>query len=212
MVEFTTNEILCYNSLLDGKKIQGIRLLFPPMTLKRKIIDDTVTYLRKENLAEESGNLTVVGEAKLHIIRKYKEAEKYLAINNMAISFQKGRSMIMAVQTKDDNLMLEAGERTAILQGLLKKYVFLQRNEECEEEQQTCILKDDDWENLIERIEMKNLILVQKYRNENLIENLALFCHDGSCYEYRVIEKKLIKKTASGIRKRLNELLEVEGE
>ena len=212
MVEYTTSEMLCYNSLLNGKKIQGIRLMFPPMLMKKQILEETIAYLKKERLAEESGELTAVGEAKLHIIRKYKEADRYVAINNIAVSFQKGRSMIMAVQTKEDSFTFEIGDRAGIMLGLLREYDFLRQEEKKKSEYRTNFLTDEGWKELMAQIETRNLILVQKYKNEDIIEDIALFCYEGNCYELNVTKKMMKEKPVSEIRKRLMELLELEDE
>ncbi len=213
MVEYTMNEILCYNSLLDGKKIQGIRLMFPPITRKQTIIDDTLKQLKEEKLVDETGKLTAAGEAKLHIIRTYKQADTFLSLNNIAISFQNNRKMIMAVQNKEGKFMLETGDRAGIMLGLMKEYPFLQCQDKNEQkEMEPTILSEERWEELREQIEIRNMILLQKYRKENAEENIILFSHEGNCYEYQNEKNTLIRKEPSGVRKRIMALLELEGE
>lgn len=211
MVEYTINEILCYNSLLDRKKIQGIRLMFSPVTMKQEIIENTMKQLKEEQLVDEAGRLTVVGEAKLHIIRTYKDSDKYLLINNIAISFQKNRKMIMAVQNEEGKFIFETGDRTGIMLGLVKEYSFLQQKDNSsQKKREHMILSKEQWSEIEERLELKNFILLQKYERDKMKENIALFSDKMKCYEYNFESRELTEREPSEIRRKIMILLEVE--
>ena len=208
-MEYSMNELLCYNSLLDGKKIQGIRIIYPSLVLKKQIVDKTLKELKEKNLIDESGRQSKLGAAKLHIIRLYKEAHTYIAINKVAAALKPNGKMIMAVQTGKEKIQIESGERAAILLSILKTYPFL-----CEESKEECIkegieLSESKWNEMSGRISMQEAIVFQKMYKGEQQHNIVIFRVDNKLYKYDYLRKKLYESSTRKLRMELIELLEL---
>jgi hypothetical protein len=211
MITYMMNEILCYNSLMDGKKIPGIRISFPGIVLKKKLAEDTVRQMKGEGLVNDDGSLTKLGEMKLAILKAYKDSRVHMAVNNTTMSFLENNKMIIATYKSDVGFELESCDRAVFLVALLTQYPFLcDKQYVVQHDDNARYLSESQWSDIMGRIKMDETLFIQKMYGGEMADDMAMFKMEGKYFMFNNRTMKLSETTTYAMQHKLREMIEME--
>ena len=85
-MQFTSGEMLCFNSLLDGKKIHGIKLNCEDYFNKESYIQEILKGLQEKKFLTNDFKINELGVLPIKLLESYKKAKKYVTIDRIVVS------------------------------------------------------------------------------------------------------------------------------
>lgn len=202
-MNFTQVELICFNSVLDGKHIVGTHFKTP--TQQDDYVQSTVISLQAKgflNADEQPNNLFV---AATKILQEYKNANEYLFLNKSRLALGP-RFLVALTLLEDDTYDLTRMDKALFFAGLLEQSPSL-KNADRVELQQVQISParwNDTWK---PRQTIKDYYWMQKMTNNTPGKLAISYQVDGELYVYYPAKATLVKCGPSYIRRLMMEML-----
>ena len=130
-MELSWDILLAFNSILDGKRIRGIRFNSIKPESEELLVKETVGKMIKSGLAKESGELTEKGEMIRYVLDQYKTAKTVIYINRIRIGLAKGNICPALIPTYEKGQLTKVDvriiHREMIFLALIEGYSILRQ-------------------------------------------------------------------------------------
>jgi len=209
-MRFTTQEMVCFNSILDGEKIFGVTLEIPSVMIESTYIKETQDLLMNKGILDNEAQLTQAGAIPIRILDEYKKADRYIFLNHLRMSLHKDDSVII-ISKIDDEYEFIRQHKTQFILSLFKQIEFL-RNAGKPDDQLVEKVSMEDFEKFIDDYKAEEIFVVKKFiENEPVFEKVyCLKNADGTEYDISQSERKNINSW--NLKRAIQELFEIEGE
>lgn len=185
-MKFLKQELVCFNSILDGKPIVGIQLNKEEIQDEDKYIAKTIELLKEKNILDEKGKLTQVGILPIKALEEYKNAKEHVSINMLRIGVLED-DKIVVIDTKDDKYDIYMSHKAYIIKEILEKSSFMRlssnKNDNFKIEKiqyDKLISKKEDYE--------KESLSVNKYSCGCVVDEKIYYWDDNEGFEYDLIK------------------------
>lgn len=177
---FSEQELICFNSILDGKNIIGIEFSNEKIKDESKYIEQTIEKLKRKNIIDKAGKLTKIGVLPILALEEYKKAKEHIRINTLNIGVLEDNNFIV-IDTMKDDYNIYMSSKIEIIKEILKKSDFIraESSNECEFQKESVPfskLISDDFD--------KKSILISKYRNGRKIYEKIYYWNEKEGFEY----------------------------
>jgi len=184
-MKFLKQELVCFNSILDGKPIVGIILNKEEIQNEDKYVAETIALLKEKNILDEKGELTQVGILPIKALEEYKKAKEHVSINMLRIGILKD-DKIVVIDTRDGKYDIYMSHKAFILKELLEKSSFMRLKSNKNDNFKIEKIQYDKVFNKKEDYEKESL-LINKYSCGCVIDE-KIYCWDGNeGFEYNLI-------------------------
>ena len=130
-MELSWDILLAFNSILDGKRIRGIRFNSIKPESEEVFVKETVGKMIKSGLVKESGELTETGEMIRYVLNQYKTAQTVVFINRIRIGVVKGNICPALIPTYEEGQLSKVDVRIVhkeiIFLALIEGYPILRQ-------------------------------------------------------------------------------------
>lgn len=211
---FTTGEMLCFNSLLDGKKVYGITFDYDSDCDEKIFIQETLESLREKELLTDAYKLTEKGAVMVKILEEYKKSATYLTVNNTFIASIDSKYGVVI------NCPVEGGREKYLMTALSKKeiidYLLESRPDIGNKYRKYKISSkiEFDGQELYEdlvKYESDKIIYIKKEKNNQVELERIYYWDDKQGYFYECREQIRVEMEPGEICGILCEMLEIEG-
>jgi len=207
-MKFTTQEMVCLNSILGGKNIFGIALQLPAIMIEEDYIRETQELLIEKGVLDKERHLTKEGAILIKLLDEYKKAEKHIFLNKSRMSLHKDGSMIIISKMKD-GYEFQRQHKTAFIFNMLKQVSFL-RNEGKPEDRMVEKVPFKEFELTLDDFKAEEIFVLKKFEKYSAVFE-KIYClknSHGIEYELQKEEKKQINSWE--LRKVIQEIFELE--
>jgi len=186
-MKFLKQELICFNSILDGKAIVGINLSKEEIQDEDKYIKETIDLLKEKNILDEFGKLRQVGILPIKALEEYKNAKEHLSINMLRIGVLKDDNIVV-IDTKDDKYDIYMSHKAVIIKEILRKSRFMRSSSSSSSSSNFVIekIKCDKLTNKKEDYDKESLSVI-KYSNGCTIKEKVYYWDDNEGFEYDFI-------------------------
>jgi hypothetical protein len=184
-MKFSKQELICFNSILDGKAIVGINLSKEEIQDEDKYIKETIDLLKEKNILDENGKLMQLGTLPIKALGEYKNAKEHVSINMLRIGIL-DEDKIVVIDTKDDKYDIYMSHKAIIIKEILGKSSFMRSSSTSSDnfviekiKDNNLIIKKEDYD--------KESLSVIKYSNGCHIKEKIYYWDDNEGFEYDFI-------------------------
>lgn len=205
---FTESELICFNSVLDGKQIVGLNIKDKKEMDNKKYVEDTVESLKKKGIIDSNGQISKVGILPIKALEDYKGCERHIAINGACFGLINNQEVI-SIRKIDDNYDILRVNKLSIITELLQKSAFLRKDSKSQdyksEEQAIDILelliKNDNY--------LKDSLHINRYLKGEIMSNEIFFYDDNKGFKYDVIGKRLKEIQPCEVKKTIVDIFDI---
>lgn len=210
-MQFTGEEIICFNSILGGGELEWVELPPIPFGNREDYIKGTVGQMKEKGLVTGKDQLTQTGQLALRVLDEYKKAETKLRINNLRIAIVDKEIVVLIARVQEEYEM-KFELKQNVMEAVMAAYPFLGGRQEGRVKREPRFMPYEEWENEIDSITEENSLMVSLCREKKLMEQRIYYWDEegGCCYQPE--KKTRHKKGPEDIRKELSALMEGEGE
>lgn len=183
---FSEKELICFNSILDGKKILGISIEDKEEMNTGEYIKDTIVSLKEKGIIDSEGNISKIGVLPIRALEQYKNCKNHIVINNTCFGLINNQEAI-AIKKVKDCYDISRVNKLSIITEILKKSSFLRGS-----------LGVHSSENKLDKVSMdieelltKDSIHMIKYLERSVISDKIFFYDDKQGFSYDLIGKSL---------------------
>ena len=203
---FTNDELLCFNSVLDGAPIFGVKLKVPDEP-DESYIQKTADTLRGKKYLDNDGNVNGAFVEAVDLLKAYKAAETHLFINRARLAINE-KDVITLAPVRGGYQTMQIDKRL-YFQNLVLGIPYLcaaDNIEEC-----TKGVSRKGWRSeLLSRNEYEDLLMIEKFTGQDM-NTMKVFYHSGDTgFVYNPFTEKLLTCGPWRMRMELMELLEIE--
>lgn len=208
-MNFSEQELVCFNSILDGKRILGIQIDNTKDMESIEYVNDTISSLKEKGIMDSEGKLTKLGILPIRSLELYKSCDNYLIINNTCCGLINDSEAII-IKINEDSYDIYRVNKLKIVTELLEKCPFLRgasssypqkKSKEISIELTELLMNDYNY--------TKDSIHMIKYIDKNVTSNKIYFYDDNQGFRYDLIGKKLIEVQPCDIKRMLIRDLEI---
>ncbi|MBC2259810.1 DUF5081 family protein [Listeria booriae] len=208
MISLTHDELQAMNGVIDNKLLFGVTF-----TNSNENSEERVEIAQK-GLAEKGyildGKLTDKFLIVARLLDEYKKSERYLFINNLRISLEKG-PYAKVIELTDKEITISRVPKITVVKKYVEVSEFFKKYQKAQFfpfEEQTITM--EAYEEDLDSGEWDNLMVIQKYEKEQLQDMRTYYFNDVQAYCYNFITNKKQERGAKDFRNELLLLLEVE--
>ena len=172
-MQLSANEMLCLNSLLDGRIIPHVEL-YAPVCASREYIERTALRMKARGFIDSGNHLTYDGELLLRALNHYKRSHIYLVIHDLAIAFGADR-LCVYIRKNHGSYHIFFQDRAEIYCQLLRKYQWLQTVDGRDELQ----IQKETSKNSDRQPEKETCLHILKYADDVLQMDIHMEDRDG---------------------------------
>ena len=199
----TIDEIYYLNKALDGKKIYGINKNINEEDKEQKIVNNLIN----QEILNQDGSLN---QLSFHIIRsleQYKNASKYLWINDIIFSMDKTDYLVVLKKENEKEMTFAKTTKELLLLAIVKEYKFLWDNYTTEDDIKKIPLDYFTQNILLKRKERKDLYIRKEIENKPYLYNI--YYEEGqNVFKYNILREELKKINPKDAREELAKILE----
>jgi hypothetical protein len=170
---FSEGELICFNSLLDGKRIFGTHFIIPQQD-RKPFVDKTVTELREHKLLDENNKPNRSFLLVTKTLEEYKNADKYLIINRVKIGLIKDKKYVICLARTKKGYELTAVGKEMLIYNLMLNNNFLSKQVK-EEEEKAILVDNDTWVREVKGNSIENLLCIQCVENKKYKDMAFLY-------------------------------------
>lgn len=174
-------ELICFNSVLDGQRIFGTYFDVSE-EVSKEYIDSTLVQLAEHKFLDGDKKPNESFYLVLKVLKEYKEAERYLVMNQMKIAFAKDKTNIICLCKTEGGYELTAMKKELFLYEYMKNILFLA--EEDTKEKLSSKTAINNWMKELENPELKYLTFMQEYNKHKLGKMYILYQKENKGYLY----------------------------
>ena len=183
---FDEKELICFNSILAGKKILGISIEDKEEMNTGEYIKDTIVSLKEKGIIDGEGNISKIGVLPIRALEQYKNCKNHIVINNTCIGLINNQETIDIKKVKDCYDISRVNKLSIITQ-ILKKSSFLRGSLSVHSSGNKLGKISMDIEELL----TKDSIHMIKYLEKSIISDKIFFYDDKQGFSYDLIGKIL---------------------
>lgn len=206
---FSGEEMICFNSILDGNDIFGIRIPHPPFSGTSNYIEQTKVALRQHNIIKENDELTEFGKVPIRLLDFYKKAQSYLFLNELRIGMIDQENLI--ILNKENNLFsIKCCKKVELYWVLIKQFPFLRGVKgQQPPKNNSMAVSYDAWLTSLEDKPEINQIIFKKYKDRQATAELVYYCEEERIVQYNLLTQYKANKTAMEVRQKIYNLMEL---
>ncbi len=212
MLTFTDKEMICFNSILGGKNIDGIQLRMPPIGDKKEYIQSTLEKLKVKGMVNEKNQLTELGKIPLKVLYEYKKAKKYVHINYLKIAIIDEQNVVMFQREKDKTYMLPI-EKEILLEAILKEYEYLKQEQEKIEiaKREITVLSYEKWLDSLDLMDQDttDMIGLSKKEEDKVVDRKIYYWDKNGMLLYDIEKQKRKRIITKEVRETIKTMLEI---
>lgn len=209
MITMELTEVFIFNRALDGKDIYSLPS-FDTLNMSEMLIGVLKDSLVKQGFLKNPNELTSEGARIVERISKFKNAKKYVRIDNMVMGIMSdGFCILLQKSYFDDDYDFFVIDISNGAEQLLESYDFLKRQyaEDLQKEIEI------SYEELVKEFEIKaadsfEFVTIDNVQKKNKTDEIVFSSRDR-LYIYERTKKLLFSKTSVEIQKILNERMAV---
>ena len=206
---YTNQEMIFFNSLLDGKQIFGLRVE-SPLRIDKKYIEGTISSLQEKGWIGEDKKLVQTKENPALLLDLYKKATSHIAINHMRIALH-GTKFVVLILRNEENYEIYGMSRVALFTLLIEGTPLLRENAiSWETDSNKARFSSEEFKQLIKDKKTYEASIFQKYQDKKLIEDYMLFRNEKTAELFCGKEKTRQIVNGQSIRLLLMSLLEID--
>ena len=183
---FDEKELICFNSILDGKKILGISIEDKEEMNTGEYIKDTIVSLKEKGIIDSEGNISKIGVLPIRALEQYKNCKNHIVINNTCFGLINNQEAI-AIKKVKDCYDISRVNKLSIITEILKKSSFLRGSLSVHISENKLDKVSIDLEELL----AKDSIHMTKYLEKSVISDKIFFYDDKQGFSYDLIGKSL---------------------
>ncbi len=206
---FKEAELICFNSMLDGKRIFGTHFQAPEEA-SEEYIDNTLNQLSEHKFLDENKKPNENFYLAVKVLKEYKESESYLIMNQMKIAFSKDRKNIICLGKTETGYELTAMKKDMFLYEYMKSIPFLAEEDTKERISGKTELKD--WYKELEDPALKQITFIQEFKQNKFGKMYILYQKENQGYLYEPIVEKMRQGGSLQFRQLLMDLFQMNRE
>lgn len=206
-MRFSEKELVCFNSLLDGKRIFGTNFSVKKQ-VGNKYIEDAIKELKSNNLLNEKEKPNEAFVAAVKLLEEYKKADKYLIINKVKIALKQNKKYLVCLANIENAYELTAINKELMLYKIITASPFLTRENRCEKEK-TMTITQEQWFKKVKEKPMGGILPIQSIECGKLGTLTILYNQEDEGFIYTPINEALIQCGSLRIRRELMKILQV---
>jgi hypothetical protein len=203
---FSEAELICFNSVLDGKRIFGTHFQVPE-DVSKEYIDKTMEQLIEHKFLDDNKKPNESFFLALKVLNEYKEAGRYLIMNQMKIAFAKDEKNIICLGKMDDGYEMTAMKKELFLYEYMKKIPFLA--EEDTNESKSSKIEYQKWFKELENPSLKYITFLQEFNQNKLGKMYILYEKENQGYLYEPAMERIIQGGSLQFRHLLMNLFQI---
>lgn len=209
-MQFTGEEIICFNSILGGGELEWVELPLAPFGNRGNYIRGTIGQLKEKGIVSEGDRLTALGQLVVGMVDEYKNAKTKLMINNLRIALVDVENVVLIAKVQE-GYEIKLEQKKNVLEAILYACPYLKSGQEGKVKREPKYMPYEEWEKGIGDIAGGDSLFISQCREKELTEQ-RLYYWDGECgYCYQPGSKTRYKKGPEDIRGELLSLLEEPG-
>lgn len=198
MIDYSKNELYCFNLVLGGRKIPGIHLNYPKILDKKKFNRECLEELKQKGLMDDDEKFTDEAMLKLDIVKSYKDLGNYVMINRLAVGIGTNNKLILVGSKDNETLQFDFTNVKLLLEGLFGQYPFLGK-EDMGKSNRPNILSKEQFEKRLDSVSIDDMLYFVKVENNEPIDKFVIYQLNDKIYEYSyssLIEREYQPKEA----------------
>lgn len=200
-MRFSEKELICFNSLLEGKRIFGSNFAIKE-PVSNDYIQDTIKELKDHNILNENGKPNESFAATVKLLEEYKTADTYLIINKAKIGVKKSKNYLVCLAKIENGYELTAINKQLMLYKIITASPFLTRENRCEKEI-NMTMTQEEWFKKVKEKPMGGMLAIQSVEGGILGMVTILYNQEDDGFIYTPINKTLIQCGSLRIRREL---------
>ena len=137
---FSKQELICFNSVLDGSNIFGVQIS-APLIAGEDYVSGTLESLKEKEYLDGDGKPTPMFFMAVRMLDQYKKAKKHLFINQSRIAFTDDDHLILLSEVEEGFQFIKM-HKLLYLQSLVLSTPFLKKKDNGVENSKTVEPKD----------------------------------------------------------------------
>lgn len=169
---YTNQEMIFFNSLLDGNEIFGLKIDFP-FIADTKYIEGTISSLQKKGLIDSSKKLIKTKENPTPLLEFYKKSEKHILLNNMRIALC-GNEYAILISRVNDGFKIISLSKKHLFVYLVSQISLLNKQIKLWEDGDKERFSVNEIKEMIYSFDLADIFFIQKYIGQTLTEDYTL--------------------------------------
>lgn len=206
-MKFIESELICLNSILDGKSIVGIEIKENENMLKDEYIDEAIIALKGKNIIDSNGKLTKKGIIPIKALEEYKNSERHISINELKIALLDAQNVI-GIDCRENIYDISVFHKLSIINSILEKSEFMRKASKMDKKYKSegvpieeLLLKKDNFE--------KEYIRITEYYLGSIVKDNIYYWDKETGFQYSLISKRRLQLEPNTMRKKLLNLLDI---
>ncbi len=209
MMVLTKEELLCYNSMLDGKEIPEVSITLSN-TDDDEVLNTAIEGLIKKGLLTENRRMHSFGLLPLKILQMYKSADAIVTIDNVRIGIDKSQyvSVLLPIQESNEYRII-LSSKTEIVYALLELIPDLRLKYRPFQISNRKKATEEELKNIFEDYDFTNRLYFKKVKGGKVVYERLYYWKQGEAH-YLSYEDGYIYDVDTGrLRREVLELLEI---
>jgi hypothetical protein len=190
---FKEEELICFNSVLDGNRIFGTSFS-APQEVSEDYIEITLAQLAEHKFLDDNMKPTESFCLAVKVLEEYKKSQRYLMMNKMNIAFSKDKKNIICLCKADNGYEMTVLKKELFLYEYMRNIPFMA--EEDSKERNSEKKEFDDWYKDLESPELRNITFIQEFEQNKSGNTYILYQKEKQGYLYEPAAK-LMKRGGS---------------
>ena len=208
---YTSEEMVFFNSLLDGREIFGIRIELP-MQVNKEYTEKTIGSLQEKGIIDENRKLVQTKENPALLLRVYKEASEYIVINHLRIALV-GRKYVVVILRKEKEYEIYGASRVAFFMQLIENTPLLREKAvSWETSEKKTEFTVQEIKQSMEKESIEDITILQKYEKGKQSRDYILLEEKERAELFDGVKKTRQVVNGQTIRVLLQEMLEIRQE
>ena len=203
-------ELVFMNSVTKGPEPLNIQLKLPLLSIKARVIEDTVKNLQDSNILDSDRNLTKSGIIPMRLFELYKNAGEHFSVNQLRIARTCDDKWIVLVPVGDAFEIL-ALEPVLGMSLLVSTFPFLRQGQDRHTD--ACLphqLTDNQTVELKESV--KQVLTIKKFVNRNLTSECLYYFTGEQCFLIDSKHQLYTQLYPRDARVQIMEILDIKGD
>ncbi|WOO37882.1 DUF5081 family protein [Anaerocolumna sp. AGMB13020] len=203
---FKEEELICFNSVLDGKRIFGTNFS-APQEISKEYIEKTLSQLAENKFLDENKKPTESFCLAVKVLEEYKKSQRYLIMNQMNIAFAKDKKNIICLGKTDKGYEMTVLKKELFLYEYMRNIPFLA--EEDSKERIAAKTEFEEWYQDLESPELRNITFLQEFEQNKSGGTYILYQKENQGYLYEPASKQMKRGGSLQFRQLLLKLFQI---
>lgn len=208
----TKEELLCYNSMLDGKEIPEVSIQLSKAD-DDEVLNNAIDGLIKKGLLTENRRMHSFGLLPLKLLQMYKNADAIVTIDNVRIGIDKSQhvSILLPVQESGDYKIV-LSSKPAIVYALLDLKPNLRSKYRPFQIPNRKKANDEELKNIFEDYDFTNRLYLKKVSGGKVVYERLYYWKQETAHFFSYEDGYIYDVDTGRLRREVLELLEIGGD